>query len=255
MRWPEDFLNQIICGDCIEVMEEMPDDVIDLVVTSPPYNIGIDYGKYYNDKKSWSKYFEWCRSWLELLYKKLKSTGRLCINHYLSCGKADNRHAPLMEINHIALDVGFKHHAVAIWMDRTLSKLTAWGSYCSPVAPYINSPFEGVLILYKEKWKREDKKASKIDKRLFEKACSGIWEIPTDRLRLTSATFPIELPKYCISLLSFEGDIVLDPFCGSGTTALAAKELGRNYIGIEINPHYCEIAKKRVAQEFLFGMR
>lgn len=170
----------------------------------------------------------------------------------ISLGQSENRQAPLMKLNEIACGMGFKHHSVAIWTDVTLVKRTAWGSWLSARAPYINSPYEGILILYKDKWKKEKEGKSTISPKEFMESTSGVWNIPTDRERLTMATFPKSLPARCINLLSYEGDVVLDPFNGSGSTTLAAKLLKRNYIGIDISAKYCEIARERLRQETLF---
>ena len=245
-----ELIDTIILGDALEVLKTFPDEFVDLIITSPPYNCGIDYG-IYKDNLSWVDYYKWCTDWLRELFRVLKNDGRFCLNHYLSLGQSNNRHSPLMKLNEMAIELGFKHHGIAIWTDTTLTKRTAWGSWLSASAPYINSPYEGILILYKDKWKKEKEGTSTISKDDFMKACSGIWNIGTDKKRLTPATFPEKLPLLCINLLSYENDIILDPFMGSGTTALVSKKLGRHYIGIELNPEYVKMAKKRLNFEML----
>ncbi len=242
----DNFINQIIQGDCIQVMKNIPDNYVDLVVTSPPYNIGIDYGTY-KDNLAWKEYYSWCKKWLKEIYRILKNDGRFCLNHYLSLGNSKERTAPLMVLNGLAIEIGFKHHGLAIWEDRTINTLTAWGSWMSASAPYINSPFEGILVLYKEFWQKQTKGESTIEKNDFIMASKGIWDIGTERKRLTPCPFPVKLPRLCINLLTYKNDIVLDPFIGSGTTAVAAKELNRRYIGIDSNLNYCEIAKRRIS--------
>jgi len=268
MFWEKDFINQIICGDCIEILNQIPDNSIDLVVTSPPYNLGINYDNY-NDRIPWENYYNWCRKWMREIYRVLKPDGRFCLNHYFSLGvgeqkkekikkmksrlpgynisKEECRQSPLMDLNWIATkEIGFKHHAVVFWTDITISKKTAFGSWLSASAPYICSPFEGILILYKQFWKKQTKGKTEIEKELFVKLVRGVWDLGTVPKPLTPAAFPKKLPEYCIRLLSYEGDIVLDPFSGSGTTCLVAKRLNRRYIGIEISPRYCEIARDRI---------
>ena len=167
----------LIQGDCLKVLPKIPSESIDLVVTSPPYNINIDYGVY-KDNIDWDSYYNWCRKWLKELYRVLKKDGRLCLNHYLSMGQSGNRHAALMDLNWIATrEIGFKHHSVAIWTDNSLSSLTSWGSWLSAKAPYIKCPFEGILILYKQTWKKLKDGKSTIKPEEFIKACSGIWNI------------------------------------------------------------------------------
>lgn len=247
----EDIVNKIHCADCLGFMKEMPDKSVDLVLTSPPYNCGVKYDSY-NDNIEWSEYYKWCDLWISELYRLMKDDGRLVLIHYLSLGRSSNRQAPLMKLNCIAEDRGFHHHAVAIWWDITLTTLTAWGSWMSASAPYISSPFEGVLIMYKERWKKDIKGKSTIMKEEFRESCSGVWKIPTERDRTHPAPFPMKMANRCINLLSYEEMTVLDPFLGSGTTVVACKQLGRKFIGIEINKKYCEMAERRLAQDYLF---
>lgn len=232
-------------GDCVEVMGELPDKSIDLVVTSPPYNCGIEYDSY-NDNLEWGDYYAWCEKWLKGIYRLLKDDGRFCLNHYLSLGQSNNRHAPLMKLNEMALQIGFQHHGLAIWTDITLTKRTAWGSWLSASAPYVNSPYEGILILYKERWKRDKSGESTIDKDRFMKLCTGIWDMRTEMNGLTKANFPLDLPLNCIDLLSYVGDVVLDPFAGSGTTLIASEMRKRRWVGIELSEKYCKTATNRI---------
>src|SRR3990167_11126252 len=97
----EDMINQVIWGDCLEVMRAMPDKYVDLVITSPPYNIGIEYESW-NDTMPRNEYYDWCRDWLKEILRILKNDGRFCLNHYLSFGQSGNRHAPLMKLNEMA---------------------------------------------------------------------------------------------------------------------------------------------------------
>jgi len=230
---------------CEDVLSELRG--VNLIVTSPPYNLGIEYDSY-EDVMGWTDYYAWCANWLTQLYGTLSLDGRMCLNHYLSFGNSEERQAPLMEINSICTDVGFKHHGLAIWYDITLTKRTAWGSWLSASAPYINSPFEGILIFYKERWKRLYRGTTQITEKEFMEGCGGVWKIQPERNSAHPAPYPVKLAERCILLLSFEGDIVLDPFVGSGTTLLAAKKWGRKAIGIEISKKYCDIAIDKLRQ-------
>ena len=244
MKYPDDFVNKIIWGDCLKILKTLPNESIDIVITSPPYNLGIDYG-ISKDNMPIQDYYNWCEEWIRELYRVMSNSGRLALIHYLSCGKSEKRFAPLMKLNCIAEDVGFKHYGLAIWWDTTLTKLTAWGSWLSSSAPYINSPFEGINILYKGDWKRNGEK-DELTKEEFMMACSGIWKIPPEKNREHPAPFPEKLANLIIKLLTNKNDIILDPFMGWGTTFLAAKKLGRKAIGIELNPNYIKIAKERL---------
>ena len=242
-------IDKIYTGDCLELFQQVDDNSVDLVVTSPPYNLGIQYDVC-QDKMTWPEYYQWMQLVLQEIFRVLKPGGRLCLNHYLSCGNAKTRASPLMDLNGISTLIGFKHHGIAIWDDRTLTKYQAWGSWLSARAPYVNSPFEGILILYKDHWLRDEKRESPIDKKEFMEACSGIWKLQPESRKHAKcpAPFPISLPGRCIRLLSFKEDLVLDPFAGSGTTCLAAKKEGRHYIGFELSPVYAEEARLRLTQ-------
>lgn len=262
-------LNKIYCGDCLEVMKEIPDNFIDLVVTSPPYNIGIEYDSW-NDRMKWTDYWKFTSEWLSECFRVLKNNGgRICINHYLSFGSGNRgfkigvkngteqededtgngiRVSPLCEINNIAQNIGFKHHALVVWEDRTLSRKTAWGSWLSASSPYINCPFEGILILFKNKWKKENKGDNTLSSHEFINLTRGLWNLKTENKGLTKANFDLTLPEKCINLLTYKGDIVLDPFVGSGTTAEACIKAQRNFIGIDISPNYCNVANKRLGR-------
>ncbi len=239
------FINSIQCGNCLNVLPTIPDNSIDLIVTSPPYNVEMKYDLY-NDSVPWPQYYSWCGEWLKECYRVLKPDGRLALNHYLSLGNAKTgRTAPLMEINHIASEIGFQHHTVAVWTDRTLSRRTAWGSFMSASSPYLQSPFEGILILFKDRWKKDKKGISDCPKEDFIKLTGGIWDMRPETRGVTPANFSVDLPLKCIRLLSYIDSIVLDPFMGGGTTAVACIRSGRKYIGIELSPDYCDIARKR----------
>ena len=240
--------NIIYNEDCLKTLKSMEDNSVDLILTSPPYNIGIDYDSY-DDKKDWKEYYKWCGEWLEQCYRVLKSDGRIAIDHYLSLGTAQFRTAPIAKLYNIMDDIGFKHHSIAVWTDITLSKRTAWGSWLSASSPYINSPYEGVLIDYKENWKKENKGISTIEKEDFIKLTRGIWNIKTENKGLTKANFSVDFASKIINHLSYEGDIVYDPFMGSGTTAIACIRNNRQYIGSEISTNYWEIANDRIKIE------
>ena len=241
-------INKIHNMDCIEGLKLIPNESVDLIVTSPPYNLGVDYDSW-NDSMKWSDYMEWNKKWLSECYRILKDDGRICINHYLNFQDRWEKVSrfPLYDIQRIQEELGFNVHKLCLWEDTTRKKFTAWGSYLSASAPYINTPYEGILISYKKQWKKLNKGESTICKELFMQGVGGIWRLGTTRGK-TKACFPEKLPQMCIELLTYVGDTVLDPFMGSGTTAKVAKELGRNYIGFEISKEYCEIAENRIKE-------
>lgn len=243
-------LNEVYCGDCIEIMKQIPDDTVDLILTSPPYNVGIKYDNY-DDNLPIENYWNWCREWLKEFYRVLKPDGRCAIVHYLCYGNKYYRCSPIAMLDNIQRDIGFKLHAIVVWEDATLHKLTAWGSWLSASAPYINTPYEGILISYKERWKKDRKGQSTITKDEFIECCRGVWKIQPKSSKEHPAIFPEELAYKVINLLTYKDDIVLDPFCGIGTTLLVARYSGRNYIGIDISQKYVDITKKRLSEVLL----
>ena len=236
----------LLHGDCLKILKEFTTESIDFIFTSPPYNLGIEY-EGYDDNKDYNEYLKWCEDWGKLLYRVLKSDGRFCLDHYLSCGTSKFRYAPLMDLNWIFQEIGFKHHGLAIWWDETISHLTTWGSWLSASAPYINSPLEGILILYKNIWKKQKKGQSTINRDLFVNLTKGIWKVPPERRNSHHPSpFPVKLVENAINLLTFEKELVLDPFFGWGTTAVACEQTNRRWIGIEISEKYCEAAWERI---------
>lgn len=248
--WPYDKPYAIM--DCLEGMKSLPDNCIDLTVTSPPYNLGIDYGSSYDDKKPYEEYLAWLETVFKELYRITKPDGRIGINHYLCYGTSARRFFPIPDISTILKNIGFREHAIVVWPDNTISKRTAWGSWKSASAPYINTPYEGIIIMFKEEWKKRNSGISTISSDKFKELVSGIWKMNPEKNREHPAPFPIELPKNAIELLTYKGDVVFDPFLGSGTTLRACRETDRIGLGFEINPDYEPIIKKRSLNEISF---
>ena len=240
----EKILNTIIYGDCLRVLSGIPDESIDLIVTSPPYNLKINYASY-SDDLPLSEYYAWCRDWMRECFRVLKVDGRFCLNHYLAGGMANAKYFPLMDLYQIAKDIGYGSHSIAIWNDATLSNKTAWGEWLG-VNCYISCPYEGILFLYKGNWvKTTNKGTTNIDKKEFMETCHGVWNIPTERCRDHPAPFPVKLAERCIKTMCYENNVVLDPFGGSGTTAVASINLNRNFVIIDNDLGYCEYALDR----------
>lgn len=247
--------NTILNTDIQAGMSQIPSDSVDLMMTSPPYNCGIEYDSW-NDSKPWDEYLQWCRSWLAETYRVLKPDGRFAINHLVEMGlpamgkKNGIRVSPQVELYKILQELGFTIVAQPMWTDLTRSTLTSWGSWKSASAPYIYNPMEVILIGYKSQWKKERPKTAPgvntISREDFMKGVSGVWNIQPETRGLTMANFPVALPKLCVELLTFKGDLVLDPFMGSGTTAIACLETGRDYLGVEISQQYWSVADRRI---------
>ena len=241
-------LNKIYNMDCVEGMKQIDESVIDLIVTSPPYNVGIQYDSW-DDLMPWADYLDWCRRWLTECFRVLKDDGRICVNHMIQINpvKSKENHVrfPIFDLMNIMNQIGYQVKFLSVWDDLTIPKQTAWGSWKSASSPYLSSPYEGVIIACKKYWTKLSKGESTISKEDFMEGCSGVWHIGTTT-GLTMANFPEKLPQLCIDLFSYKGDTVLDPFSGSGTTCYVAKGLERKYIGFEISEAYYNASLSRL---------
>ena len=264
----ENYINRVINGDTIEVMSEMPEGWVDLMVTSPPYNVGIAYDVH-NDEIVMDEYWEWSEKWLTEAYRLLKDDGRIAINipYEVNVQARGGRVFFASELYQVMKKVGFKFYGIVDLEEDSphRSKTTAWGSWMSPSAPYIYNPKECVILAYKKihikkvkgepQWKGEpyltEDGKNKVayaeqDKKEFMELVFGQWKYFADTRTLTKATFSMDIPEKAIKILSYKNDVVLDPFNGSGTSCVAAVVHDRRWVGIELSSNYCEIAKQRI---------
>lgn len=240
---PNKYINQIFAHSS-EQMSELPDNSVHLMVTSPPYNVSKDY----DQNLSLNEYLALLERVLKEVKRVLVNGGRVCIN-IANVGRKP--YIPLtMYVNQIMLNLGFFMRGEIIWDKSASSGVSmAWGSYKSASNPVLRDTHEYILVFSKGDFKREKKgKIDSISKENFIQWSKSIWHFNAVSAKKIGhpAPFPVELPKRLIEFYSFENDIILDPFMGSGTSALAALELKRNYIGYEINKEYIDLAKKRI---------
>jgi site-specific DNA-methyltransferase (adenine-specific) len=220
---------------------------VDLTITSPPYNVDIHYNSHKDDLR-YKDYLKFSREWMEKVYKLTKPTGRFCLNIPLDKNK-NGQQSVYADLLKIAKSTGWKYHSTVIWNEQNISKRTAWGSWMSASAPYVIAPVEVIVILYNKDWKKNYKGKSDIQRKEFIDWTNGVWTFPGQNKKGAGghpAAFPVELPKRCIKLFSYVGDLVLDPFLGSGSTLMACKALKRKGVGVDIDLPYCKIAKKRI---------
>jgi site-specific DNA-methyltransferase (adenine-specific) len=263
---------KIINGDCVEVMKSLPDGCIDLLVTSPPYNVNVSYDVY-DDGRSMDDYWEFTRQWLSESLRILKDDGRVAINVPIELNVQERGGRILFnaEFWMMMKEVGFKFFGMVDLTEDSPHRVrqTAWGSWMSASCPYIYNPKECIILAYKKTNKKLTKGESQWkgvpteivnekgvnliktiyepeDKKEFMNLVFGRWEYFADTKSLTKATFSMDIPVKAIKILSYKNDIVLDPFMGSGTSAVAAETLGRRWLGIELSPNYTDIARKRV---------
>ena len=243
----DEFLNQIICGDTLEVMKSMPSESIDLVVTSPPYNLknstgnGMKDGRggkwknaalvkgysHYDDNMPHDKYVEWQRNCLAEMMRLLKNDGAIFYNH-----KWRVQDGLLQDRQDIVN--GFPVRQIIVWRRKG-------GINFNP--GYFLPTYEVIYLITKPNFFLSPKA----------NAFGDVWEFTQEMNNSHPAPFPIALASRCVE--STNAQVILDPFMGSGTTAVAAKRLGRNYIGIDLSPEYCQQAKERVKNDkFQLGL-
>ncbi len=244
--FPRAYENAIVCGDSLEVLKRLPDNCVDLVLTSPPYNFGLDYEED-DDTRHWEKYFEKLFGIFDETIRVLKWGGRVVVN-----------------IQPLFSDYIPSHHIISnffmsrklIWKGEILweknnynCKYTAWGSWKSPSSPYLKYTWEFLEIYAKGTLKKEGRPED-IDIRAeeFKEWVVARWAIAPERnMRQYGhpAMFPEHLVERVLKLFSYRNDVILDPFNGAGTTTAVAKRLGRRYLGIDISEEYCRIARER----------
>jgi site-specific DNA-methyltransferase (adenine-specific) len=245
---PPEFLDKIF-NKSSEKMDELNDNSVHLVVTSPPYNVG----KEYDENLSIYEYREFLRKVWKEVKRVLVPGGRVCIN-IANLGRKPYipLHAFIIED---MLDLGFLMRGEIIWNKASsASPSTAWGSWLSPRNPTLRDVHEYILVFSKDSFTRTPTKSGKstISKEEFLEFTKSVWTFPAEKASKVGhpAPFPVELPYRLIQLYTFESDIVLDPFMGSGTTAIASLMTHLHYVGYEINSKYVSLAEKRI-KEFL----
>jgi site-specific DNA-methyltransferase (adenine-specific) len=276
MKNLDNYLNKITTGDCREVMREMPANSIDLMVTSPPYGVGIAYDSF-DDDINFEAYKEFSREWLSEAFRVLKPDGRLALNipYEINRQEKGGRIFMVAELWNILASIGYKFYGVVDLEESSphRSKTTAWGSWMSPSSPYIYNPKECVLLCYKQLSKKQTKGTPQweswveqvedknnpelfVNKKMYEKSDKddfislvyGQWNYFADTRQQTKATFSMDIPVRAMKILSYKEDIVMDPFMGSGTSAVAAEFVGRNWVGVELSENYTQVANKRLLE-------
>lgn len=238
-------LDKIYCKSS-EKMEEIPDYSIHLMITSPPYNVTKEYDK----NLSLDEYRDLLRQIFKETYRVLVTGGRACIN-IANLGRKP--YIPLHSyIIEDMLEIGYLMRGEIIWNKATsASPSTAWGSWLSAANPVLRDIHEYILVFSKDSFaRRRGKKENTIKKEDFLEWTKSVWTFPAVSAKTVGhpAPFPEELPHRLIQLYSFKNDVILDPFCGSGTACLSALKNNRYFIGYDINQEYVDLANKKMQQ-------
>ncbi|MDD3554548.1 MAG: site-specific DNA-methyltransferase [Deltaproteobacteria bacterium] len=243
--FPKDYENNIIQGNA-EYMKELPDNSVHLMVTSPPYNVT----KEYDMDLTLEEYLQLLRNVFAETYRVLVYGGRACIN-VANLGRKP--YIPLSDyISQLMLEIGYFMRGEIIWHKGAGAGVSmAWGSWQSATNPVLRDTHEYILVFSKGSFsrKRPEGKFDTITREQFMEWTKSVWVMNPESAKKVGhpAPFPVELPYRLIQLYTFTDDIVLDPFMGSGSTAIAALQSGRRYVGYEIDSKYIKLAEARIA--------
>ena len=243
----DNFINKIMCGDSAEVLKKIPDNSVDLVFTSPPYNFGLDYDNH-KDGTKWDDYFDKLFEVFRECIRVLKYGGRIVVN-------VQPLFSDYIPIHHIISDFFMKNKLIwrgeILWEKNNYNcKYTAWGSWKSPSNPYMKYTWEFLEIFckgdLKHKGTGEDADITGYE---FKKWVYAKWDIAPERNMKDyghPAMFPEKLVERVLKMFSYENDVILDPFNGVGTTTKVAKQFNRKFLGIDLSEEYCKKAEERL---------
>lgn len=243
--FPSEYENTIILGNA-EKMKEIPDNSLHLMITSPPYNVT----KEYDENLSFKEYLQLLKNVFSETYRVLVYGGRACIN-VANLGRKP--YIPLSDyISHMMIEIGYLMRGEIIWYKGAGAGVSmAWGSWQSAANPVLRDTHEYIMVFSKGSFSRKKPKGKEntITREQFMEWTKSVWTMNPESAKKVGhpAPFPVELPYRLIQLYTYKGDIILDPFMGSGTTAIAALKSERKYVGYEINPEYIKLTEDRVA--------
>lgn len=244
-EFPEALVNSIILGSSTK-MEGVPDNSLHMMVTSPPYNVSKQYDK----DLSLKEYLKLLHTVFSETYRVLVNGGRACVN-IANLGRKP--YIPLSDyVSQIMNEIGFQMRGEIIWNKGAAAGVSmAWGSWQSASNPVLRDVHEYIMIYSKGSYKRmkPEGKENSITKEQFMEWTKSVWSMNPESAKKVRhpAPFPLELPYRLIELYTFKDELILDPFMGSGTTAIAALKSGRKYFGYDVEPEYVNIANERIA--------
>ena len=233
-------------GDCSAL--PLPDDSVDVIITSPPYGLGINYADT-DDSEGYDNYLTHAYQWTSEMWRVVRSGGRVLLNVPLDANRA-GRKPMYADWLHLLRAFGFQYATSIIWHDGAIKGSTARGSVDSPSSPSVSAPVEMIIAVYKDHWKWQyiEGDFPHNDWIKFTGPAGGLWTITPEVCEFHPAVFPRELARRLIGIFSLPGQYVLDPFCGRGTTILEAALVGRKVLGIDKSQTYVELARQWVSE-------
>ena len=243
-------LNNIYNEDCLEFMKKLPDNIIDCIITSIPYNFDRNYDTY-DDKVDLKEYVDWLKLVFQECSRILKDDGRIFVNvQPIFTDNFPTHHI----VSQILTDCGLTWGGEIIWEKNNYNcAYTTWGSWCSPSKPYLKYTWEYIEYFYKNNSKHVgDKSNIDIIPDEFKKWTTAKWSVaPEHRMKEFDhpAMFPEELVERILKLFTYKNDLVYDPFSGVGTTCTVCERLNRKYLGTEISKKYYDTARNRISKE------
>ena len=264
--------DQVICGDSREILRAMPDECVHLAITSPPYNVGLQYDSH-DDEMPYAEYLEWLMEFWTELYRVLVPGGRFALN--VAPTSIKDFRPTHYDMARDLMSLGFIMRTEILWYKQTMRRRTAWGSWKSPRNPHMVPSWEYVLVFSKGSWTLEGRKEdADITGEEFIRYSDAFWQIqpetrgrqpflkslypprngrklPAQKAGGHPAPFPEELIKRLIRFYCYKGNVVLDPFGGTGTVAAVARRYDRRFVHLDISPKYCSIAAERVDAEIV----
>jgi DNA modification methylase len=253
----EKFVNRIFNDKWENILPQIPDNSVDMIITSPPYCVSLGHNKFrdkskgydvFEDNMPYEEYLDWMEKLFKECFRIFKSGGRLCVNI------GDRKQSK--DVTHVDFivrmrKIGFLMLVPIVWHKRQIGDRFAWGSYKSPAEPCFPTPFEYIIVMCKDSLRHEgDPNKITVTAKEFQTNANALWEFLPETNMIKKwghpAVFPEELPHRLMQQLTYEDDIVLDPFSGVGTTCAVAKKLRRRYIGIEMSKKYYDVSIRRL---------
>ncbi len=236
--------HKLICGDVRKIQPTLSSESVHLIITSPPYNVGVDYGIYKDNLPTDEYIFNLTDVFLSLS-KMLAPGGHICINLANTGRQPYTPKKDMLVCSLLKTGWDMEYRGEIIWDKHNMTAQCAWGSWLSPNMPSIRDRHEYVIVFRKPGARKGETDLTDVE---FMNYTQSIWQITPETDNCHPAPYPEELVERLIKLYSFLGETIYDPFVGSGTTSYVSKKFGRSSIGCDINPDYIKMSQSRLAR-------